>query len=315
MLAELTFAHGQTHHSARNLAVFRRRRASLELHARGGGAVCYTRRREPTNEGARRARRRNSLQERRPSDATDEARSAALNDIGRAIEFVRGGDDRTLTVSVLPAFATRWLIPRLSRFNALHPDVDINIRASQSLIDFDRDGVDLAVRFGAGNWPGLHSEKLLEEELFPVHAPSLKAAARLSETRQLLDLPLLHDERQPWSIWFNSIGIDPPRSLSGPIYSDANLLMEAALAGHGIALARTSFVAPDLDSGRLVRPFNQSAKTKFSHYVVYPIRSEGQEKIARFKEWILGEASKETQPPSGTNAQVKKRIGRNRRSK
>jgi LysR family glycine cleavage system transcriptional activator len=241
--------------------------------------------------------------------------SAALNDIGRAIEFVRGGDDRTLTVSVLPAFATRWLIPRLSRFNALHPDVDINIRASQSLIDFDRDGVDLAVRFGAGNWPGLHSEKLLEEELFPVHAPSLKAAARLSETRQLLDLPLLHDERQPWSIWFNSIGIDPPRSLSGPIYSDANLLMEAALAGHGIALARTSFVAPDLDSGRLVRPFNQSAKTKFSHYVVYPIRSEGQEKIARFKEWILGEASKETQPPSGTNAQVKKRIGRNRRSK
>ena len=241
--------------------------------------------------------------------------SAALNDIGRAIEFVRGGDDRTLTVSVLPAFATRWLIPRLSRFNALHPDVDINIRASQSLIDFDRDGVDLAVRFGAGNWPGLHSEKLLEEELFPVHAPSLKAAARLSEPRQLLDLPLLHDERQPWSIWFNSIGIDPPRSLSGPIYSDANLLMEAALAGHGIALARTSFVAPDLDSGRLVRPFNQSAKTKFSHYVVYPIRSEGQEKIARFKEWILGEASKETQPPSGTNAQVKKRIGRDRRSK
>src|ERR1700675_3538763 len=241
--------------------------------------------------------------------------SAALNDIGRAIEFVRGGDDRTLTVSVLPAFATRWLIPRLSRFNALHPDVDINIRASQSLIDFDRDGVDLAVRFGAGSWAGLHSEKLLEEELFPVHAPSLKAAARLSEPRQLLDLPLLPDERQPWSIWFNSIGIDPPRSLSGPIYSDANLLMEAALAGHGIALARTSFVAPDLDSGRLVRLFNQSAKTKFSHYVVYPIRSEGQEKIARFKEWILGEASKETQPPSGTNAQVKKPIGRNGRSK
>src|ERR1700732_608027 len=93
----------------------------------------------------------------------------------------------------------------------------------------------------------------------------------------------------------NSIGIAPPRSLSGPIYSDANLLMEAALAGHGIALARTSFVAPDLDSGRLVRPFNQSAKTKFSHYVVYPIRSEGQDKIARFKEWILGEASKASQ--------------------
>jgi LysR family glycine cleavage system transcriptional activator len=91
--------------------------------------------------------------------------------------------------------------------------------------------------------------------------------------------------------------------------------MEAALAGHGIALARTSFAAPDLDSGRLVRPFNQSARTKFSHYVVYPIRSEGQEKIARFKEWILAEASKESQPPSETNAQIKKRIGRNRRRK
>lgn len=126
--------------------------------------------------------------------------SAALNDIGRAIETVRRGDDHTLTVSVLPAFATRWLIPRLSGFNALHPDVDINIRASQSLTDFDRDDVDLAVRFAAGNWPGLHSEKLLEEELFPVHAPSLTAAARLTKPRQLLDLPLLHDARQPWSI-------------------------------------------------------------------------------------------------------------------
>lgn len=241
--------------------------------------------------------------------------SAALNDIGRAIEFVRGGDHRTLTVSVLPAFATRWLIPRLSRFNALHPDVDINIRASQSLIDFDRDGVDLAVRFGAGSWAGLHSEKLLEEELFPVHAPSLKAAARLTEPRQILDLPLLHDERQPWSIWFNSIGIEPPRSLPGPVYSDANLLMEAAVAGHGIALARTSFATPDLDSGRLVRPFKQSAKTKFSHYVVYPIRSEGQDKIAMFKEWILAEATntKASQPTPATNAQVKKRIGRNLR--
>jgi LysR family transcriptional regulator, glycine cleavage system transcriptional activator len=183
------------------------------------------------------------------------------------------------------------------------------------LTDFDRDGIDLAVRFGAGSWPGLHSEKLLDEELFPVHAPSLKAAARLTEPRQLLDLPLLHDERQPWSIWFNSIGIDPPRSLPGPVYSDANLLMEAALAGHGIALARTSFAAPDLDSGRLVRPFNQSARTKFSHYVVYPIRSEGQDKIARFKEWILGEASKASQPPPATNAQVRKRIGRDRRRK
>src|ERR1700688_694694 len=92
MLAELTFAHGQTHHSARNLAVFRRRRASLELHARGGGAVCYTRRREPTNEGARRARRRNSLLERRPSAATDEARSGAAGPNFRGPQRYRPGN-------------------------------------------------------------------------------------------------------------------------------------------------------------------------------------------------------------------------------
>jgi LysR family glycine cleavage system transcriptional activator len=91
--------------------------------------------------------------------------------------------------------------------------------------------------------------------------------------------------------------------------------MEAAVAGHGIALARTSFATPDLDSGRLVRPFNHSAKTKFSHYVVYPIRSEGQHKIAMFKEWILAEATKASQPAPATNAQIKKRIGRNRRNK
>jgi hypothetical protein len=91
--------------------------------------------------------------------------------------------------------------------------------------------------------------------------------------------------------------------------------MKAVLAGHGVALARTSFAAPDIDSGRLARPFNQSVKAKFSHYVAYPIRSEGQDKIARFKEWILAEATGVPQPLRATNAQVKKRTERGRRSK
>jgi LysR family glycine cleavage system transcriptional activator len=233
--------------------------------------------------------------------------SAALNEIDRAVEHARGGDtDRILTVSVLPAFATRWLIPRLSRFNSLHPEIGINIRASQSLIDFERDGVDMAIRFGNGSWPGLLSEKLLEDELFPVYAPKLKAAARLTDPRRLPDLPLLHDERQPWSIWFNSLGIDIVPPVSGPVYSDANLLMEAALAGHGVALARTSFAAPDLETGRLVRLFSHSAKTRFSHYVVYPVRSEGRDKIAKFKKWILDEAKKASQPPTAKSAAEKR---------
>jgi LysR family glycine cleavage system transcriptional activator len=217
--------------------------------------------------------------------------SRALSDIATAVELVQRQPSQTaLTLSVMPVFAMRWLMPRLHKFNEHHPDICINIRPSQTLIDLDRENVDLAVRFGNGNWPSVQVEKLMDEELFPVCTPDLSRKFGLASPGQLTDVPLLHDERQPWSLWFHacSLPMEPP--LSGPTYTDANLLIEAALAGHGVALARASFVQYELAAGRLIRPFEQRIKTTFSHYLVYPKRNNERDDVRLLKAWLLEEA-------------------------
>lgn len=216
----------------------------------------------------------------------------ALDDLTKAIERTcRSASDSAITVSVTPAFAMRWLMPRLHRFTGRHPSIVINIRPSQAVIDLNREDIDLAVRFGSGEWPGLRTEKLMDEELFPVCSPAFEAAWQISESSQLLNVPLLHEERQPWSVWFDLVSISITKQLHGPVYTDANLLVEAALAGHGVALARASFVRFELASGRLVRLFNQSVKTRFSHYLVYPkqVRQPHETKVLRA--WLLEESA------------------------
>jgi LysR family glycine cleavage system transcriptional activator len=216
----------------------------------------------------------------------------ALAEITRAVNIVRsGGLDLPLTVNVLPAFATRWLIPRLGGLNADHPNLHINIRASHAFVDFDRDGVDIAIRFGAGIWPGLKADKLFDDVLVPVCSPQFPFASWPTRPEQLLTQPLLHDERQPWTIWFNAMGIDAVRRGGGPVYADGNLLLEAAIARQGLALARMSFVKPDLDGGRLVKLFDRGVRTRFSYYLVYPLRSQGVANIQIFKDWLHGEAT------------------------
>jgi len=214
----------------------------------------------------------------------------ALNDIANAVERVEHhSSPAALTLSVMPVFAMRWLMPRLRKFMDRCPDICLNIRPSQALVDFDRDDVDLAVRFGSGHWPGVNIEKLMDEELFPVCAPSLPSAIALNDPRQLLEVPLLHDERQPWSLWFDECSVPIESHLPGPIYTDANLLVEAALSGHGVALARSSFVQFEIASGRLVRLFSHSVRTSSSHYLVWPRRSQSRSDLALLKEWLLEE--------------------------
>lgn len=213
---------------------------------------------------------------------------AALNEIDRAVELLRNGNaNRPLTVSVLPAFATRWLIPRLGNFNKLYPNIPINIRAGFTLADFDRDGVDVAIRFGLGNWPSVKSEKLFDDELFPVCAPGFQGGISLLSPEDVLRYPLLHDERQPWTIWLAATGIQEEPKVEGPVYGNSNLLLEAAAAGHGIALARATFVKPDLDSGRLIRLSQLSAKTRYSHYVVYPAAPALPKAVNVFRSWLM----------------------------
>jgi len=225
---------------------------------------------------------------------TDEGRRlmervrAALSEITEGVEAIRSSDrDRILTVSMLPGFATYWLMPRLAGFIDRHPDIEVNIRPTMALTDFTRDEVDMAVRFGPGAWPGLISIKLYDEELVPVCSPAFRGGRLPHAFGDLLKVPLLHDERQPWSIWFKAVGLDYRDARQRPRYSDQTLLLAAAIAGLGVALARASLVAADLKSGRLVRLFSRSVPTRNSFFIVYPRGSESFGKIQVFQEWLL----------------------------
>src|SRR5437879_6398632 len=225
---------------------------------------------------------------------TDEGRrlmervQTAISEITEGVGAIRPNNtDRILTISTTPCLAAYWLLPRLADFNVQHPDIQVNVRATLSLSDFGRDGVDMAVRFGPGTWPGLISIKLRDEELIAVCSPALHGGRLPRVPRDLLKMPLLHDERQPWSIWFEAMGLNYRDTGQGPRYSDASLLLPAAIGGLGVALARAALVEAELASGRLARLFSRSVPTRYSYCIVYPRRSKRSGKIQVFQEWLL----------------------------
>jgi LysR family glycine cleavage system transcriptional activator len=213
---------------------------------------------------------------------------AAISELAEGVESIRPGNaEQILTISTVPCFAAYWLLPRLADFNEHHPGIQVNIRAALSLTNFTRDGVDMAVRFGPGTWPGLKAIKLHDEELVPVCSPTFRGGQLPRVPGDLLKVPLLHDERQPWSIWFEAVGLDYPDVGQGPRFGDGNLLLPAAIAGLGVALARASLVERDLAAGRLVRLFSRSVPTRYSYFIVYPPGSESLGKIQVFQQWLL----------------------------
>ena len=220
----------------------------------------------------------------------------ALDALSAATENLRSLDTGgVLTVSVLPSFAARWLVPRLGRFRARHPEFDVRLDPSHALSDFARDGVDLAVRMGGGNYPGLHSVRLMDEVVFPVCSPDLLDGPHpLRRPQDLCHHVLLHDEdRAQWRVWLtlNRIeGVDPER---GPIFIDSSNLVEAAARGQGVALGRRALVSDDLATGRLVRPFAISQPYQSAYYIVCPEGQAARPKIKAFRQWLLDEAAGE----------------------
>jgi LysR family glycine cleavage system transcriptional activator len=213
---------------------------------------------------------------------------AAISEITEGVESIMPGNgEQILTIGTVPCFAAYWLLPRLADFNEHHPDIRVNIRAALSLTNFTRDGVDMAVRFGPGTWGGLISIKLYDDELIPVCSPAFRDGRLPRVPGDLLKMPLLHDERQPWSMWFEAVGLDYRDAGQGSRYGDANLLLPAAVAGLGVALVRASLVEADLASGRLVRLFSRSVPTRYSYFIVYPPGSATLEKIRVFQQWLL----------------------------
>ena len=241
---------------------------------------------------------------------TRRARSIELTDAGRlllspaqqafrmladAVARIRASDGaQVLTVSLLPSFAALWLVPRLGTFRVRCPDVDVRISATPKVADLERDDVDIAVRCGLGNYPGLHVEHLLAEDLFPVCSPRLRKG--LKKPADLAHHTLLHDEtRTEWALWLQAIGLPDLAATRGPSFSLWELALQAAVAGQGVALGRSALVTPYLESGQLVRPFQISTPSAFAYYVVCLPQRAQEPKIAAFRAWLQDEVAVSTQ--------------------
>lgn len=199
-----------------------------------------------------------------------------------------------LTVSTSPDFAAKWLVHRLDRFAAAHPGIDLRVSATMHQVDFAREDVDLAVRHGEGNWPGLESVRLWSERLFPVCSPRLLGGRnRVSSASDLLKFPLLRlDDWTIWNRWFDAAGVNNPVA-QGPVLNRASMLIDAAVDGQGIALARTALAAWDLINGRLIRPIDISLRMSNTYWIVHPKATSDLPKIATFRAWLLAEVAED----------------------
>jgi LysR family glycine cleavage system transcriptional activator len=200
---------------------------------------------------------------------------------------------KVLTVSALPSFAALWLVPRLGRFRERDPNIDVRVSSTPRLTDFNAEEIDVGIRYGLGNYPKLHVEHLVSEDLFPVCSPKLLAGPiPLKEPADLARHTLLHDElRQEWALWLNAVGIEGIDTSRGPSFSLWELSLQAAIAGQGVALGRSTLVGDELKSGRLVRPFTISSPSEFGYYVVCLPQRAKEPKIAAFRAWLKDEVA------------------------
>ena len=208
-----------------------------------------------------------------------------------------------LTISVLSSFAAKWLVTRLGRFRELHPEIDVRISASDQLVDFESENVDLAIRYGLGDYPGLWSQWLLSEEIFPVCSPALLAGPPPILTPEDLNrYTLLHDEAySDWEMWLRMHGIQGVNPARGTVFNDAAMVLQAALNSQGVAMTRGELAREDLEQGRLVKPFDLTLPNRSAYYVVCPENRAEWPKVAAFLEWVIAEAQKTRKAPPSRN--------------
>jgi LysR family transcriptional regulator, glycine cleavage system transcriptional activator len=205
-------------------------------------------------------------------------------------------EKNVLIVTTAPTFAAKWLVPRLDSFQQAIPDINIRIDATVAPVDLRRDDVDIAIRFGTGDYPGYRVDLLFNEEVFPVCSPSLLAGASDLTPDDLAKYTLLHTSlaasagfRVDWRMWLKTVGAKDVDWQRGPVFSDDTLTAQAALMGQGVALVNGAAVRDDLREGRLVRPFDLSMESDFAYYLMSPLETTDDPAIDAFREWILNE--------------------------
>jgi DNA-binding transcriptional LysR family regulator len=215
--------------------------------------------------------------------------TGAFRQLDDALSVTDKGRERALTVSVAPVLASKWLVPRLPRFRALHPDIRIRIDATTELVDLDGSDVDLALRIGRGNWKGVRLHQLMDQLVFPVCAPSL--AARLRAPADLRRAPIVLDtgSRGIWDVWLSQFGMTETELGPADMFTDASLCADAAIGGHGVMLGWQTLAADAIAAGLLVRPFPQMIPTGQAYYAVTSPNRSPSRQVSTFVVWVAGE--------------------------
>ena len=218
--------------------------------------------------------------------------------LDKAMERVLQSDSRgALTISVAPMFAVKWLVPRMQRFDALYPDIDVRMSSSLGVIDFQRDAFDAAVRLGHGQYPGLEAVKLFDESVTPMCSPRLlEGPDTLQSPDDLRHHVLLHDDSMAfepatpnWNTWLDAVGAKRVDASRGPHFSQPDHALQAAIDGAGVVLGWRYLAADDLAAGRLVQPIDLIVPLGSAFYLVYPKAYTDRQKVMVFRDWLIEE--------------------------
>ncbi|EEA01040.1 transcriptional regulator, LysR family [Burkholderia sp. H160] len=217
-----------------------------------------------------------------------------LGELTREAESLRGHDNiASMTISTSVSFASKWLAPRLHRFKAIHPELDVHLDVTDRNVDLDDGQVDAAVRYGGGRYPRVQSERILEETVTPVCSPSYREeVGGLTNPAGLARCTLLHEDRMlaNWEQWFAYADLDRSRRSRGPAYSHGSMAIEAAIRGEGVALGRSALVGDDIAAGRLVAPFPDiRLKVERGYDLVYRTGNRDHPKVCALRDWLAAE--------------------------
>jgi len=218
---------------------------------------------------------------------------ARLRECNRQLRGRHAATRAVVSVSIIPSFGSRWLVPRLGRFLLEHPELDVRISASERLVDFAVEPVDIGIRYGLGQYPGLVTTKLADDALVVVAAPSLAAQHAHWQPLDLARETLLHDDfPEAWARWFRARGRGVPAGVRQTQLTDSGMLIEAAVRAQGVALARWSLAADELELGRLTLLFPRAAPlpTGLAYFVTTPRENLRRGAVAAFRDWVLSEA-------------------------
>jgi DNA-binding transcriptional LysR family regulator len=212
--------------------------------------------------------------------------------LSESVALAHRRDSDILTISVAPVFAARWLVSRIDSFIAAYPDIKLRIDATTNLVDPYATDVDLCIRVGAGKWPGMQAELLLEQTIFPVCSPALAASIR--QPADLARLPAVIDGQSmfSWDQWLKAAGLEGATLSTRHVFNEASLCLDAVIAGQGTMLAWQTMAADAIANGCLVVPVPVRVKTGFGHYFVTPTGARPNAKVLAFKTWMRDALSK-----------------------